>query len=367
MFGAFDGTRLVASARFHNMRQWWQGQSMPMAGVGGVKVAPEYRGRGVGRALMNGLIPELVARGYPVSTLYPATAPLYRSLGWELAGGRYETTVPMQALARLLAPDQAATVQAAGGSGAGSSAAVAGLRRATVADAAVVAETMGQVYVSLRDCGQAAFDLGAIADWLDDDDHFAYLADDGFLSYRWANVHESVRVEVLAAASASTARAFWQLLASHGTMADEVRACLAPDDPVSWLIAEPVAAVRQAWKWMLRLIDVPAAVAARGFPAAVEASVLLEVADDVLPANAGRWRLEVSDGSGKIGHVGPLSPAGEGGPVLRLGARGIAALYAGLPLAMLRQAGLASGGDQASDEALDSAFGGRPAYMVHDF
>ena len=114
MLGAFDGGRLVGSARFHQMRQWWHGRSMPMAGVGGVKVAPEYRGRGVGRALMNGLIPELVARGYPVSTLYPATAPLYRSLGWELAGARHETTVPMPALARLLAPDQAATGQAAG-------------------------------------------------------------------------------------------------------------------------------------------------------------------------------------------------------------------------------------------------------------
>ena len=340
---------------------------MPMAGVGGVKVAPEYRGRGVGRALMNGLIPELVTRGFPVSTLYPATAPLYRSLGWELAGGRYETTVPMQALARLVAPDQAATGQAAGGSGAGSSAVPAGLRRATAADAAVVADTVGQVYGSLGDCGPATFDLGSVADWLDDDNHLAYLAGDGFLSYRWANVHESMRVEVLAAASASTARAFWQLLASHGTMADEVRACLAPDDPVSWLIAEPVAAVRQAWKWMLRLVDVPAAVAARGFPAGVEASVLLEVADDQLPANTGRWRLQVSDGSGKIARVGPLAPAGDSSPVLRLGARGIAALYAGLPLTTLRRAGLAAGGDQAGDGALDSAFGCRPAFMVHDF
>src|SRR5262249_10654221 len=59
MLGAFDGTRLVGSARFHPMRQWWHGRSMPMAGVAGVKVAPEYRGRGVGRALMTGLIPEM--------------------------------------------------------------------------------------------------------------------------------------------------------------------------------------------------------------------------------------------------------------------------------------------------------------------
>ena len=367
MLGAFDGRQLVGSARFHPMRQWWQGRSMPMAGVAGVKVAPEYRGRGVGRALMTGLIADIVERGYPVSTLYPATAPLYRSLGWELAGGRYETTVPAELLAGLLAPDPAVASPAGE-----RSQDPAGLRRATAADAAIVAETLGQVYGALRDRGAATYDAGYLAAWLADEDHFAYLADGGFLSYRWADGHDSVRVEVLAAASAATARAFWQLLGSHATMADEVRACLAPDDPVSWLTREPATAVRQVWSWMLRLMDVPAAVEARGFPASVEVSVQFELSDDVLPANAGRWRLDVSGGGGKLARVGPLSPSGPGGTaghdaVLRLGARGLAALYAGVPLSTLRRAGLARGGGQASDDALDGAFGGRPAFMLHAF
>ena len=67
MLGAFDGTRLVGSARYHPMRQWWHGKSLPMAGVAGVKVAPEYRGRGAGRALMTELIPLMAGRGYPVT------------------------------------------------------------------------------------------------------------------------------------------------------------------------------------------------------------------------------------------------------------------------------------------------------------
>ena len=37
------------------MRQWWYGRAVPMAGVAGVKVAPEDRGRGVGRAVMTAL------------------------------------------------------------------------------------------------------------------------------------------------------------------------------------------------------------------------------------------------------------------------------------------------------------------------
>ena len=50
ILGAFDGGRLVGTARYHDMRQWWHGRPLPMAGVAGVKVAPEERGRGVGRA-----------------------------------------------------------------------------------------------------------------------------------------------------------------------------------------------------------------------------------------------------------------------------------------------------------------------------
>ena len=48
--GAFDGDRLVGTAQYHDMRQWWYGRAVPMAGVARQGRA-EYRGRGVGRAL----------------------------------------------------------------------------------------------------------------------------------------------------------------------------------------------------------------------------------------------------------------------------------------------------------------------------
>src|SRR5260370_399260 len=50
--GAFDGSRLVAAARYHDMVQWWQGRCLPMAGVASVLGAPEDRGRGTGRRMV---------------------------------------------------------------------------------------------------------------------------------------------------------------------------------------------------------------------------------------------------------------------------------------------------------------------------
>jgi len=101
-------------------------------------------------------------------------------------------------------------------------------------------------------------------------------------------------------------------------------------------------------------------------------AVPLQLADDLRPANAGRWELTVRSGQGSLtryrtGQVhAPDDPASPGGPALELGARGLAALYAGTPVATLRRAGLAAGGSQAADAALDAAFAATP-YMLDGF
>src|SRR5262249_13122406 len=119
------------------------------------------------------------------------------------------------------------------------------------------------------------------------------------------------------------------------------------------------------WMGMLRAGAAPAAIAARGFPAAVSARVPLVISDHTRPGNSGRWELTVTDGSGiLIPNAGGILPAAP--PTLQLGARGLAALYAGTPVAALRLAGLASGGSPDTDAALDAAFAAT-AYMVDDF
>jgi hypothetical protein len=345
------------------MRQWWHGRSMPMAGVAGVKVAPEERGRGVGTAMMALLLEEIAGRGFPVSVLYPMTAPLYRSGGWEIAGGFYQAVLPARSLAALAELDAAVGVP----DWAAATGDAARLRRATKADGAAVVEVASLVHERLLHCGPNTREPWEVSQWLDDEDHFAYLADDGFLSYRWADHGHGRELEVqeLVAASAATARAFWQILASHAAAASRVRACLAPDDPVTWLTREPEAEICRTDSWMLRVVDAPAAIAVRGYPADATVSVQLDLTDAARPANSGRWALEVSAGAGSLIRLGDATGV-PGRDALSLGARGFAAVFAGVPVGTLRLAGLVAGGDPAADDALGVAFGG-PAFMIENF
>ena len=94
----------VGAAICHDMIQWWHGRGVPMAGVASVKVAPEYRGRGIGRELMTALLALIAERGYPLSVLYPATMPLYRSLGlgvgwWKVSGRHPGPLAPVATVA----------------------------------------------------------------------------------------------------------------------------------------------------------------------------------------------------------------------------------------------------------------------------
>jgi len=360
--GAFDGGRLLGAAKFLDMAQWWHGRSLPMAGVANVVVAPEERGRGTGRALMNALVTEMGAQGYPLSVLYPATATVYRRVGYELAGAQYQVSMPARSLRSLLPPDVPA----------GAPPALPALRRVGPDDAAEIDAVIGRVHELARACGPVTFDVDVSRRQLDDEDLFCYLADDGFLAYTWSGGHREIQIYNMVAGSAATARALWSVIASHDSMAGTVRAFVGPADPVSWLTTEPDVSLARRYPWMLRVVDAEAAIAGRGFPPAAEVAVTLRLGDELRPANAGLWKLGISDGKGALqrSRTDPAPQLPAAGPLavgpLTLGARGFAALYAGTPVATLRVAGLAAGGDPAGDAALDGAFAAA-AFMLDYF
>jgi predicted acetyltransferase len=338
ILGVYDGTRLAATGYFHAFEQWWHGRAVPMGGVGGVCVAPEDRGRGVGRRLAAGLLD--LMDGRPLSTLFPATAPVYRSVGYEHAGGQYQVTLP---------PDPLRTLAAG----------PVKVRRAVPGDAAEVTALLRRLHADARHGGPIDRGEDFIRGVLQDERVFSYLADDGFLSYGWRDGTERLVVRRCVAGSAETARALWSVVGSGSSIAHVVEAVVAPDDPLLWLLRDRSEDDLRRVSWMLRVLDAPAAVAARGFPSAVSADVPLVIDDEQRPGNAGAWRLTVAAGEGR------LERAPEEREAVRLPARGFAALYAGVPTATLRGAGIVAGGD-AADPVLDAAFAATP-FMLDYF
>src|SRR5262249_58797655 len=101
---------------------------------------------------------------------------------------------------------------------------------------------------------------------------------------------------------------------------------------------------------------VPRPRAARGSPPPAGSSPPRGAGGDGSPRE--RTRGDRGDGSPRESTSGQAP--------LALGARGLAALYAGTPVATLRRAGLADGGSPDADAALDAAFAATP-FMLDGF
>jgi predicted acetyltransferase len=344
----FAGDRLAAMAAVLPFRQWFGGRSVPMGGVAAVAVRPEYRGRGCARRLVRAGLAAMRARGEVISALFPSVLPLYRGLGWELAGAVNYHAVPTRALSVIPASDVP-------------------VRRGGPADL----ETLRARYARL---GRASNGLLDRTDerwrWTLDrhqDDLLFLAGDDGYVVYGHAEHPEAgpgvfhlVAWELVATAP-DALRALWRLLGSgRSPFTPTVSFRGAPSDALSLLLPGHDVALQRQRFWMLRLVDVAGAIAARGYPSGVRATVSLEIADAECPPNAGRHVLVVEHGTGR------LEPGGAG--AIRLGVGALASVYSGwTSSATLARAGLLAGGTDAERTALDAAFAGPTPWLLDEF
>lgn len=341
VLAVYDGAQVVAVARIMDLTQWWGGKSMPMAGVGGVVVSPEHRGRGVGSQLMTGVLERGRLLGYPLSALYPATVPVYRGVGYEFAGVEQKIIIKSADVREL---GRRSTVE---------------LRRATADDATDLIQLVSGLHERHRDCGPIMWSEAEWAAELKNEDNYAYVAHDGFLMYGWDG-SGGLQVHTIIGGSPETLRAFWSILGSGSSVATTISAVVSPHDPIRWLLHDQGMVSADPEWWMLRLLDVGAAIAGRGFPLGVTVDLPLEITDDQIPANTGRFRLTVADGEAGIEADRTTRP------VVELNANALAALYAGTPISTLRCSGLVVGGRSDDDAVLDAAFAARP-FMLDYF
>jgi predicted acetyltransferase len=306
---------VIGGLVLHPAGQWFGGHCVPMTGVALVCVAPQHRAVGIASKLMREALQEMRDGGIALSTLYAATVPLYRRAGYEAAGGRYEITLPVAAIGLR---DRELPLRQAG---LDAWPALDDAYRRRVARENGPLDQQAPGWRRALRAGlspQHPMPL-TYAVWNG-------RRVEGYVRYPVKRDDRTLRLIDLVATTPRAGRRLLTFLADHRTSIESVIWCGAPTDPTLLLLPEHAYRVRLASPWMMRVVDVPRALEARGYAPGVEASIDLHIADDMFASNRGLFVLEVSGGHGIVRSRG-RAPARRGQASAKLDVRGLAALY----------------------------------------
>jgi len=350
-WGAFSEGRLVAKVSAHELLSWWRGQQVRTCGIAGVVVAPEHRGAGLLRGLVEAVLDEARARGEVVSTLFPTANGIYRGLGYELVASYDTVEVATADLGRVSAPAAITT------------------RRATAADLPAVR----QVYAAwaaaqngpLTRTGPrfASTDAELLAE--STAHTLAIDAAGGVTGYlRWDRGHgygadAALTVHDLIATDADSYRALWRTAGSFASVTGTVRVSTSGADPARLVLPAMSWDVVGRHPYMMRVLDVVGAVEAIAptLPGGGRATFDVAVTGDRLGVLDGGYRLTL--GQGPVG----CEPVSVGPDVPTLTPQGLALLVAGAQSCGNLRLLSHLCGPTAYDEVLDAAFGGRQLHV----
>jgi predicted acetyltransferase len=331
---ALDGEQMVGSAGSYSVRLTVPGGTAAVAGITFVSVLPTHRRRGVLTGLMDWLLADAARRGEAVAILFATEASIYGRFGFGMAS--MHQTLRFNRGEGKLAPGAEARGMAT--------------TRLREAEPLAARADLASVFDAVlpHQPGTLARD----AKWWD---HIladppamrpsgfsplrCLIAEDdagprGYALYRtqlsWGSDHlaaGSLRISELTATDPAATAALWTHLLSRDLTA-EVTAQLRPiDDPVLAMLADPRRSrPTPADGLWVRLVDLPAALCLRRYSA--PADLVLEVSDQVLGTNAGRWRLR----TGGPGTSEPAACERTGDPAdLRLPVQALGAGFLGAP------------------------------------
>jgi predicted acetyltransferase len=269
-------------------------------------VLPTHRRRGILRSMMRLQLADIAARAQePIAALWAAETPLYGRYGYGRASSHafFRFRRGEGALSATAPADPALTLR--------------------LADPAEVAGDLAKVYAAVAARQPGFFERDD--DWwervLDDPEEERHggsplrclLASDGggvrgyalYRSFaRWEEgtvlPDSALKIVELVSADPAAGAALWRDLLSRD-LVTEITADLRPtDDPLLYQLHDPRRArVQVSDNLWVRIIDLPAALTRRAYAGPVD--VVLEVTDELLPANAGRWRLRAAGGDGGDG------------------------------------------------------------------
>jgi predicted acetyltransferase len=341
-----DGT-ILARAVGMPMGHWFGGSSVASLGVAGVTVSPEARGHGFGTRIVQHLLDDAIADGIPLSSLYPATLPIYRTLGY---GDAFHRNGFKASLAKL--PDERDPTVT--------------IREMRDADLALLMRTYDRFAAGSN--GMLARDAAWWGDRvLNEANPFRYLAFRGdalvgWLIYGFEKAKDDWRQDLSARDltwfDIGAARALLGVASLHRSTCRQLTWSAPLPEPLHTAQHDHAIELDFHFRAMLRLLDVPAALRARGYAPLTDAEVTVRVRDVDRPANEGPWRITVAKGEATV------TASAEADAVVTVQA--LASIYAGLLSARdaVRTGGLEANRDTV--DALEAMFQG-PAPWLGDF
>lgn len=299
--------------------QWFAGRSVPMSAFALVMTAPQHRGHGYGFGMCVDVMREMRAT-HPLAALHASTQQFYRKLGFEQAGNAYDYACSLKDIhgCRAKLP-----MRRADPAGARQVLQALATKRAVASNGCLdrndglwkrlFRERGGKVFTYL--VGSAGNESGYLI--------YEQCREAGRSSaaeQQWEQ--RSIVIRDMVALSAEALETIWAFVAANRTVTEMVRWTGPAADPRNLVTSEYEPKVHRPRRWMLRLLDVRAALLQRGYPK-LTADVSFDVSDELFEENAGRFNLRLIDG------VPEITEDTVGEPI-RLTVQDFAPMYSGL-------------------------------------
>jgi predicted acetyltransferase len=332
---------LAVVCAYYDFRIRVRGEHRPVGGVSAVASPPERRRQGLVGRLLRELHGELRAEGIALAALWPFEYAFYRQFGYATASEGASIEVSPEELAAVVAEPSGR------------------FRRAGLDDWAAFAA----VYDAWADEPLAMnrtegfWRERTLSGWREDPYAYLWEDDDGdpraYLVYRIEEEGDDRTLSAyeLAHADDEARRQAYRFLRDHNSQVETVRLRSPPETYLLETLDDPRAAEVQLRPGpMFRVVDLEAAAADLAVPTDAERAVVLDVTDDHLPWNDGRFALSA------VGGELSCEPT-DADPGIELGIGALSQLVAGfLPAERLETYGDLTAHDRVGVETLATLF-----------
>ena len=302
MFGVYDGAHVVGGGGTFSYEMTVPGPgTIRVGGITAVGIMPTHRRQGGLRKLMLHQLADAKARGEAGALLWASEGNIYQRFGYGLASLASSIDVDRDRAAFRTPAEWSGTVRLVD-------------QAEAMAKFPEVHDPIAAVTPGFWKRNEAWWDSQILGDpprWREGSSHKLMLLNEragrpvGYATYRiksdWGDVGSKsvLRVVEWLAADADAARDVWQYLFGVDLIAKIHHGPGPVDHPLLLMLAEPRRlSLRVGDGLWLRILDVPAALSARGYSA--DGDLVIEVVDEVLPEVAGRWRVSARGGRGEV-------------------------------------------------------------------